>query len=850
MTGRDLMARQGLSPHEAARRLAAEGPNELASARAPGVFGVALEVLREPMFLLLLGAIALYLVLGDLREALVLAVSIVAVVAISIYQQFRTERTLEALRDLSSPRALVIRGGEERRIAGREVVRGDRLVVHEGDRVPADAVLRESIDLSVDESLLTGESVPVAKCVDDDAAGAPRAGDPHAIFAGTLVVRGHAIAEVVATGPRSEMGRIGDALASIEQEATPLQRETRRVVTRLAVAGVALCVVAAVAYGVMRGRWIEGMLSGVTLAMGVLPEEFPVVLTVFLALGAWRISRHRVLTRRMPAIETLGATTVLCVDKTGTLTENRMQVAFLETPGETCDLRDADASPGSESRELLALAAAASEVDDFDPMERAIHAAAQAHADAENRRRRAIVREYELSAALPVVTHVWSRLDSTSLLVAAKGAPEALMRLCAMEDAARARALARVEALASQGLRVLAVAEAAVDAGPLPDAPYGFALRFRGLVGLADPPRANVRRALQECRDAGIRVVMITGDHPATALAIGRAIGLDVAAGVRTGAQLDAMDDAALRREVASVRLFARVIPEQKLRLVQAFKSNGDVVAMTGDGVNDAPALKAAHIGVAMGGRGTDVAREAAALVLLDDDFTSLVATVRQGRRIYDNIRNAMTFLLAVHIPIAGMGLLPVLAGWPLFMFPVHVVFLEFVIDPACSLVFEAEHSERNVMHRPPRDPSAPLFTRGMLVEGVLLGLAAFAAVATVYGVALASQSEGTARALAFIALVTANLLTILATRSHVDSAASVLMRPNRVFWIIVLAASAALTLAAAWPAAATLFKFESPLAYDVLWAVAAAFAAVVWIEGVKMRRRRSLGQLHARSTL
>ena len=818
----------GLSPHEAARRLAEEGPNELPAARRTGVGAVALDVLREPMFLLLLGAIAIYLVLGDIREALVLAVSIVAVLAISIYQQLRTERTLEALRDLSSPRALVIRDGVERRIAGREVVRGDWLVVHEGDRVPADAILREAIDLSVDESLLTGESVPVAK--DEEAT----------IFAGTLVVRGHGIAEVSATGPRSEMGRIGNALASIEQETTPLQVETRRVVTRLAIAGVALCIFAALAYGFTRGRWIEGLLSGITLAMGVLPEEFPVVLTVFLALGAWRISRHRVLTRRMPAIETLGATTVLCVDKTGTLTENRMRVALVEAQDEACDLRgDVPHGPGAQAREVLALAAAASEIEDFDPMEHAIHAAAQGHAADENRRRQSIVREYEISSALPAVTHVWTVAGDAPLLVACKGAPEAVTRLCRMDDGERDRILARVDALAEQGLRVLAVAEARAQRNALPDSPHGFALEFRGLIGLADPPRANVGGALHECRAAGIRVVMITGDHPATALAIGRAIGFDVAAGVRTGAQLDAMDDETLRRELAVVNVFARVVPEQKLRLVQALKANGEVVAMTGDGVNDAPALKAAHIGVAMGARGTDVAREAAALVLLDDDFTALVATVRQGRRIYDNIRNAMTYLLAVHIPIAGMGLIPVLLGWPLFMFPVHVVFLEFVIDPACSLVFEAERSERDVMKRPPRDPRAPLFTRGMLAESVMLGLAALAAVATVYGVGLAFNTEGEARALAFIALVTANLLLILANRSHSESIVAVLARPNRVFWVIVCLAALALAIAAGMPSAADLFRFESPLAVDALWAVAAAFAAVAWIEGVKYGRRR-----------
>jgi Ca2+-transporting ATPase len=662
-----------------------------------------------------------------------------------------------------------------------------------------------------------------------------------AVYSGTLVVHGHGVAEVLATGPRSEIGRIGTALVSIETEATPLQRETRRVVQLLAMGGIALCAIVAITYGLLRGHWAEATLAGVTLAMGILPEEFPVVLTVFLALGAWRISRHNVLTRRMPAIETLGATTVLCVDKTGTLTENRMRVAVLETSDAKVDLRaQGDATLETPARQLLVTAAAASELDAFDPMENAIREAADAKAPLEMAPYAAmtIVQEYDLSEGLLAVTHVWKAQDGGDLQVAVKGAPEAVADLCRLSAQDRARLLDRVSALAQDGLRVLAVAGGRFHGTSLPASPHAFTVALLGLVGLADPARPVARKALAECSRAGIRVVMITGDHPGTALAIGRAVGLDLTGGVLTGADIAGFDDAALRQRVARVSVFARVVPEQKLRLVQALMANGEVVAMTGDGVNDAPALKAAHIGVAMGGRGTDVAREAAALVLLDDDFASLVATVRQGRRIYDNIRNAMTYLLAVHVPLAGMGLLPVLLGWPLFLFPVHVVFLEFVIDPACSLVFEAERAEKDVMQRPPRDPRAPLFTRGMVARGVLLGLATFVAVAAVFGAGLALAGENQARAMAFITLVVANLLLIAATRSEREGLIGILARPNRVFWIITILASAGLAAAAYAPGAARLFRFDAPSPLGVAASILAAVLAVVWIEAVKRSRR------------
>jgi Ca2+-transporting ATPase len=544
----------------------------------------------------------------------------------------------------------------------------------------------------------------------------------------------------------------------------------------------------------------------------------------------------------MPAIESLGATTVLCVDKTGTLTENRMRVAAIATARSTVDLRDRETpSLGSPERSLLATAAAASEIDPFDPMEKAIrHAAEQWAASATSRYgAMRLAREYDYSPGLPAVTHVWQADGNAAFVVAVKGSPEAVAALCRLDPATRERLLGQVSALARDGLRVLAVAEGRFEGTDFPASPHGFELELLGLVGLADPVRESVPGAIAECRAAGIRVLMITGDHPETARAIGRAVGLDLANGVVTGREIAALDDEALRNRVRDVDVFARVLPEQKLLLVRALKANGEVVAMTGDGVNDAPALKAAHIGVAMGRRGTDVAREAASLVLLDDDFASLVATVRQGRRIYDNIRNAMIYLLAVHIPLAGMGLLPVLAGWPLFLFPVHVVFLEFVIDPACSLVFEAERAEADLMRRPPRDPREPLFSRAMLAEAIVLGLAALVAVAAVYAIALAYVGEGRARSLAFVTLVTANLLLILANRSRRESMVAIVLRPNRTFWWIALSAFAALAAAVYVPGAANLFRFEPPSLAESAGAIGAAILAVGWVEIARRWHRR-----------
>ena len=828
---RSMPGRLGLTTAEAARRFAAEGPNDLPAAHGRRLLDALLHVLAEPMFLLLCVAVALYLVLGDLREALILASSLVAVVFITVAQERRAERALEALRDLSSPRAAVLRDGEMRRIAGRDVVRGDVVLLSEGDRVPADGVLREAVDLEVDESLLTGESLPVVKRPIAESVAISQS-ITHAdirVYSGTLVVRGHGTAEITATGVRTELGQIGHALATLKPQQTPLYRETRRLVRWLALLGGALCVAVVLLYAASRGGWVGGALAGITLAMSVLPEEFPVVLTVFLALGAWRLSKRGVLTRSMPAIESLGAATVLAVDKTGTLTENRMAVSVLDDGARQLVLDGQLGEIEPNMSRLLGTALAACEIDAFDPMERAIAAAAQDYAplDAKKLSGMTLVREFELTPELLAVTHVWKPDGAGSLLIATKGAPEAVAGLCRLDPAVVARLLERVAEIAHDGLRVLAIAGAEVTGGALPSSPDELHLSFLGLIGLRDPVRKTVPAALTECYRAGVRVVMITGDHPGTACAVARAVGLDDSRGVLTGGELASMDEATLRERAAVVNVYARTPPTEKLRLVRALRANGELVAMTGDGVNDAPALKAADIGIAMGSRGSDVAREAAALVLVDDDFTGLVTGIRVGRRIYENIRNAMSYLLAVHIPLAGAGLLPLLFGWPLLLFPLHVVFLEFVIDPACSLVFESEQRGEEVMRRPPRNSRERLFSGAMLFESAVLGIASLAAVALVYGIALVLVPEGQARALGFVVLVTSNLMLILVSRARSDSITTVLLRPNRAFRWITVGAIAALVAVLEVPAIADAFRFETPGAAAVLVAALAGVAAV-----------------------
>jgi Ca2+-transporting ATPase len=838
----DISEVKGLTDQEARDRLRKDGYNELPSEAHRGITGIIAEVVREPMFLLLVAGGLLYFLIGDITEGMMLMSFVVLVIGITVYQERKTERALEALRNLASPRALVIRDGIQHRIPGREVVNGDMVVLCEGDRVPADGILQIAGNVSVDESLLTGESVPVRKTAwtGDMTVPAERPGGDGqpSVYSGTLIVAGQGLMEVRATGVSTEMGKIGMTLQTLERSETRLKREIDRIVRIIALAGISLCALIVLVYGLTRGNWIEGILAGITLAMAILPEEFPVVLTIFLALGAWRISQRQVLTRQIPAIETLGSATVLCVDKTGTLTENRMSVAQFFANGEICDYDPADHHMLTEScHEVAEFAILACKKDPFDPMEKALISLKDGefgktehiHANWN------LVQEYPLSPTLLAMSNVWRSPDGDRFVIAAKGAPEAIADLCHLDAAVQDELAGKVDLMASAGLRVLGVARATFSLSGLPDQQHDFSFTFLGLIGFADPVRPRAAEAVRECRAAGIRIIMITGDYPLTAENIARQIGLSDGTGCITGPELDAMDDATLQARIRSASVFARVVPEQKLRIVNALRATGEVVAMTGDGVNDAPALKSADIGIAMGLRGTDVAREASSLVLLDDNFISIVAAVRLGRRIFDNLKKAMAYIISVHAPIAGMSLIPVLLGMPLMLLPVHIVFLELIIDPTCSVVFESEKEEPDVMNRPPRHRSEGLFTRRILALSLLQGFVVLAIVFAIYAGALArGLEENEVRALTFTTIVISNLFLILTNKSWTETIRVSLRSPNRALSVVFTLTIVCLLLVIFVPALQELFRF-SPLSLSGLGiCIAGGLFSVLWFELLK----------------
>ena len=726
------------------------------------------------------------------------------------------------------------------------MVTGDMLILVEGDRVPADGVLLSSNNVSVDESLLTGESVPVRKISWTAGVPAERPGgdDQPFVYSGTLVVQGQGLAEVKSTGARTEMGKIGTVLQTVERDETRLKGEISRIVRTIALIGIFLCTIIVVVYGLSQGNWIEGFLAGITLAMAILPEEFPVVLTIFLALGAWRISRKNVLTRQVPAIETLGSATVLCVDKTGTLTQNRMTVQSFFAGGQLCD-HDATGknSVVEICHEVAEFAILACKKDPFDPMEKALIQLREGdfgktehiHSGWE------LIVEYPLSPELLAMSNVWRSPGGNDYIIAAKGAPEAIANLCHFSETQQQALAADINTMAAQGLRVLGVAKAMFTRPELPVGQHDFTFTFLGLVGFADPVRPQVADAVRECYSAGIRVIMITGDYPLTAKNIARQIGFEDTDTCITGAELDAMSEEDLEKRIRSVNIFARVVPEQKLRIVNALKNAGEVVAMTGDGVNDAPALKSADIGIAMGGRGTDVAREASSLVLLDDNFTSIVAAVRLGRRIFDNLKKAMAYIFSIHVPIAGMSLIPVLFNMPLVLLPVHIVFLELIIDPACSIVFESEKEERNVMNRPPRHKDEGLFTKKILALSLLQGFVVLAVVLGVYVNALGRGfGEGGVRTLTFTTIVIANLCLILTNRSWSDTLVTTVRTPNRAMVWVFAGTIVCLILVLFIPVLQDLFRFGSVPFVDLFVCAVAGAGSVIWFECYKYLSKKS----------
>lgn len=818
---------EGLTSAEAAARLAAQGVNALPAAGEERRWRLLVDVVTEPMFLLLAACGAIYLLLGDRGEALMLLGFVVIVVGMTYAQKRRTERSLAALRSMASPRALVLRDGRPQRIAAQGLVEGDLVLLAEGDRVPADLVLLAASNLAFDESMLTGESVPVSR-----SAGAT-------VHAGTLVTGGTGRGRVAATGARSAIGRIGASMAAIAPQATPIQRQTRQVVRQVATGGLLLATLLCLLYGWLQGDWLRGLLAGLTLAMAVLPEELPVVLTLFLSIAAWRLVRRQVLARSMPAIEQLGATTVLCVDKTGTLTVNRMALAQLWS--ERSGAMVPGASMPADLRALLEHAVLASHRTAFDPMEAALGAAGDQWGAAAPASWQPL-RDYPVAPTLLVMSRAW-RAPGRLAAVAAKGAPEAVVALCGLAPARAAAVTAQVAALAQQGLRVLGVACATADAAALPAVQTGFDFTFLGLVALADPLRPEVPAVVAQCHAAGVRVVMITGDHPATAIAIARQAGIATgaaAAACLNGPELDRLDAAQLAARLAATSVFCRIAPQQKLRLVRAFQAGGATVAMTGDGVNDAPALKAADIGVAMGARGTDVAREAAALVLLGEDFGALLAAVGEGRRLFANLRKALVFIVAIHVPIVGLSVLPVLWHGPMLLMPAHILFLQLIIDPACSVIFAAEPLEPGAMRQPPRSPSMQLFDHAVLRCGLLQGGGLLGLLTGMY--LWLQDAADMARTAVFVTLVLANLGLIFSNRRWRAAEVRPTARRNRYLAVGSLLAAAVLALVLGVASLRSLFAFVPLDLPTVAVCMVTAVLGVAWFELVKLVAGRGLG--------
>ncbi len=852
MTEENIKQLRGLSTDQVVKRQVRDGFNELLATQGGNLWATAWDVLTEPMLLILVVCGIIYLLMGDRAEAILLLGFVLVMIGITIFQRRKTERALEALKDLSSPRALVIRNGQQTRIAGREVVCDDIVILNEGDRVPADGIVMWERNLSVDESLLTGESIPVKKvgdCV--NRLMEQPGGDQHPfIYSGTMVVAGQGVVWIKAIGNQTELGKIGKSLQSVVAEKTLLQTETDRIVRLFSLIGGVLCAIIVIAYGLLGSGWMNGFLAGISFAMAMLPEEFPVVLTIFLAIGALRISYKHVLTRKMTAVETLGAASVLCVDKTGTLTQNRMTIQQLFAVGSRktdleCVTGETIMIPEQRKEELPAFfhelieyGILASKKDPFDPMEKALlDVGARKLVDREHLHQTwALIHEYPLSRELLSLSHVWKTNEAGHTVVAAKGAPEAIADLCHFSCEQITALQEKIQQMASQGLRLLGVAKAVSDEIMLPEQQHDFVFEFLGLIGLADPVRVGVPEAIQDCYQAGIKVVMITGDYAGTAITIGKSIGLRQAECTLTGQELNLLSPVVLQQRVKDLTLFSRVVPEQKLMIVNAFKANGDIVAMTGDGVNDAPALKSAHIGIAMGGRGTDVAREASDLVLLDDNFTSIVAAVKMGRRIFENLKKAVAYIIAVHVPIAGLSLIPVIFQWPLILYPVHIVFLELIIDPACSIVFEAEPAEVNSMNNPPRLATESLFSTKTVIFSVLQGLVVLVVVLVMYKLALSHGFSITeARGLTFSTLIFANIALILTNRSWRLTTVGSLKVPNPALWWVIASALIFLGVVLYVPFASDLFKLSPIHAKDILIAVGCAAASVIWFEIIKV---------------
>ncbi|MDF2631985.1 MAG: P-type ATPase, translocating [Caproiciproducens sp.] len=831
---KNMQTLQGLTTEEAKKLQEKFGKNELTAQKKQSFFVKALHIICEPMFLLLIVAAIIYFILGEPRDGAIMLIFVLGVISIDIVQEWKTDKTLNALKDLSAPRAAVIRDGKEQTIDSCDLVPGDLMMIAEGVKVPADGKVMKASDLCVDESSLTGEAEGVWKVTADNAEPSSDYWRKDYCYAGTLVTQGSAIICVDKIGPATEYGKIGAHVASAPETPTPLQKQTGSLVKLCSgIAAVLFALVGVITYfnlpdHAFGDRVVESILSGITLAMAMIPEEFPVILTVFLSMGAWRLAKKQSLVRKLPSVETLGAVSVLCVDKTGTITMNQMTV------------QDTWALNG-DTNNLAEMMGLACETDAYDPMEKAMIAHCEALGiGKEHLFGGELITEYAFTNELKMMGHVW-RHDG-EILIAAKGSPERILTICTLSDTERKLVEDKIVEMSKQGLRVIAVGVMKPGSeAEIPAAITDCTLSFCGLIGLADPPRESVKADIRHCINAGVRVVMITGDNGITASSIAKQIGMPNSDQIITGDELNNMSDEELRKRIRDVSIFSRVVPEHKMRIVKAFKDNGEIVAMTGDGVNDAPALKYADIGIAMGKRGSEVSREAADLILMDDNFSTIVDTIKDGRRIYDNIRKAVGYVFTIHIPIAFSALLaPFLNINPasLLLLPLHVVLLELIIDPTCSIVLERQPAERNIMERKPRNPNEKILTPGILFKSILQGLAVFSASFGTYFAFLQQNpaNAALARTMGLAVIMLANLFLVQVNSSNYDFAIQSIIRlaKDKVMWTVSIGTVAGLLLILYTPLC-SLLKLAPLSAGQFFLAVGIAAASVLWYEVVKL---------------
>lgn len=743
---------RGLTDAEVAESRAIYGPNELERKRKLSLIQKILHVLIEPMFLLLLITASIYFILGEVSDGIIMLILVSFVSGIEFFQSQKTDKALETLNTLSAINIDVIRNGQRIAINSKDLVVGDIVMLEEGDKIPADGVIVKIQGLGVNESALTGESEVVYKKLSDPS---KNRFSLNMCYAGCDVVNGSATIQIVAVGKNTEYGKIGSALKNIKHTKTPLEKQINKLVVICTIISLTFCLIVAIVnffYNdalAMKERVIQAIISGLTMAMATIPEEIPVVLTVFLAMGAWKLAKQHALTRNMKAVETLGAVTVLCTDKTGTLTENRMSVEAVST---------------SEAA-FPFVAALACHKTPYDPMEIAIQEYASRRGVDVNSYNYPLVHEYAFNNEDKMMGQVWN--VNGNQILSAKGAYESILPLCQLDQATKLAIIKQADDFSRQGYRVLAVAMR-TNIAQVTEKLRENQLTYVGLIALTDPPRVGVEKSVALCRNAGVRIIMITGDNGDTASGIARQIGLSTNSKIITGLELENMSDEELKEQVKTTDIFARVYPNHKMRIVNALQSNHEVVAMTGDGVNDAPALKKAEIGIAMGQRGTDVAKEAADLILMDDNFSTIVDAIENGRVIYGNIKKAIEYILVIHLPIIFASLIIPLAGLPLLLLPIHVVLLELIIDPTSSIVFQRIKPDPDIMNRPPRRLNESLLNSGIVVKCILQGAAMFgAAFVAYYYLIKTGAPQNLATSIAFTTLVLANIFVVYVLQSE-----------------------------------------------------------------------------------